>query len=180
MEDIQATADSIATAISHPVTVQLITPGTGIWGNVATGLITGVLTGGITLAGIWLTHRFTLRRERQASDNKLKQDRLFIATELITLLEQYAEDCAAVASDDGEPFYEPNRQEERVSKTSFPVPLNFETVSGDWRSLPADLMYRIRELPVMRNEAMRAIEDGWENSSPPDREYYFSARQFES
>lgn len=180
MENIQATAESVATAISHPVTVQLITQGTGIWGNVATGLITGLLAGGITLTGIWLTHRFTLQRERQASDDKLERERLFIATELITLLEQYAEDCAAVASDDGEPFYEPNRQEERVAKTSFPVPLNFETVSGDWRSLPADLMYRIRELPVMRNEAMRAIEDGWENSSPPDREYYFSARQFES
>ncbi|MNP17112.1 hypothetical protein D3C76_1095360 [compost metagenome] len=32
----------------------------------------------------------------------------------------------------------------------------------------------------MRNEAMRAIEDGWVNSDPPDREYYFSARQYES
>jgi len=179
VKDIQATADSIANAISHPVTVQLITQGTGIWGNVATGLITGVLTGGVTLTGIWLAHRFTLLREKQASDDKLERERLFIATELITLLEQYAEDCAAVASDDGEPFYEPNRQEERVAKTSFPVPLNFGTVSGDWRSLPADLMYRIRELPVLRNEAMRAIDDAGKNSFPPVHDEYFSARQYE-
>ncbi|EPE1853242.1 hypothetical protein ACSG7Z_003763 [Cronobacter dublinensis] len=179
MEDIHAAADSIATAISHPVTVQLITQGAGIWGNVATGLITGLLTGGITLAGIWLTHRFTLQRERQASEDKLARERLFIATELIILLEQYAEDCAAVASDDGELFFEPNRQAERVPNTDYPVPLNFEMVTGDWRSLPAVLMFRIRELPLLRTEAMGAIKDAGANSTPPDHSEYFSARQYE-
>ena len=65
MTDIQAATESIVAATSHPVSVQLINQGAGIWGNVATGLITGLLTGGITLTGIWLTHYFTLKRERQ-------------------------------------------------------------------------------------------------------------------
>jgi len=179
MEDIQATADSVATAISHPVTVQLITQETGIWGNVATGLITGILTGGITLTGIWLTHRFTLQRERQASDDKLKQERLFIATELIFILEQYAEGCAQVACDHGEETCDKYGQAELTPTAGFPALPDFEKVSGDWRSLPADLMYRIRALPVLRNEAMRAIEDSWENSSHPDHVFFFSARQYE-
>lgn len=179
MKDIQATADSIANAISHPVTVQLITQGTGIWGNVATGLITGVLTGGVTLTGIWLAHRFTLLREKQASDDKLKQERLFIATELIFVLEQYAEGCAQVAGDYGELISEENKQAEFEPTVGYPALPDFEKVSGDWRSLPADLMYRIRELPVLRNEAMRAINDAGENSVPPDHDAYFSVRQYE-
>ncbi|EOV9687703.1 hypothetical protein ACN5L4_003689 [Cronobacter turicensis] len=178
MEDIHAAADSIATAISHPVTVQLITQGAGIWGNVATGLITGLLTGGITLAGIWLTHRFTLQRERQASEDKLARERLFIATELIILLEQYAEDCAAVADDHGEIIFEPNRQAERLPRFNYPVPLNFENVLGDWRSLPAVLMFRIRELPLLRADAMRAIEDSFTCDFSHDSRYFFRERQF--
>ncbi|MFX2134240.1 hypothetical protein VVZ54_27085, partial [Klebsiella pneumoniae] len=73
MTDIQAATESIVAATSHPVSVQLINQGAGIWGNVATGLITGLLTGGITLTGIWLTHYFTLKRERQASEDKMKK-----------------------------------------------------------------------------------------------------------
>lgn len=73
-------------------------------------------------------------------------------------MEQYAEDCAAVADDDGEWVNEPNRQAERAPKSSHPVPLNYETVTGDWRSLPPVLMFRIRELPLRRTNAMGAIE----------------------
>ncbi len=39
-------ADGLAVAASHPITVQVINQGAGIRGNVATGLITGLLTGG--------------------------------------------------------------------------------------------------------------------------------------
>ncbi|MEK8779716.1 hypothetical protein P2S51_28070, partial [Escherichia coli] len=81
MTDIQAATESIVAATSHPVSVQLINQGAGIWGNVATGLITGLLTGGITLTGIWLTHYFTLKRERQASEDKMKKELHYIATE---------------------------------------------------------------------------------------------------
>jgi hypothetical protein len=88
-------------------------------------------------------------------------------------------DCAAVAIDDGEIFYQPNRQEERVPATSLPIPLNYETVTGDWRSLPPVLMFRIRELPLLRTNAMGAIEDAWTNSTPPDHRELFSARQYE-
>lgn len=172
-------ADGLAATASHPVTVQVINQGPGIWGNVATGLITGLLTGGITLTGIWLTHRFTLHRERQASDDKLKQERLFIATELIFVLEKHAEGCAQVAGDNGELISESNRQAERAPTADYPALPDFEKISGDWRSLPADLMYRIRELPVLRSEAMLAIEDAWQNSWPPYHEDYFRARQYE-
>ncbi|EFI2178131.1 hypothetical protein GUU61_23435, partial [Escherichia coli] len=102
MTDIQAATESIVAATSHPVSVQLINQGAGIWGNVATGLITGLLTGGITLTGIWLTHYFTLKRERQASEDKMKKELHYIATELVFMLERYAEGCFRVVTDDGQ------------------------------------------------------------------------------
>lgn len=135
-------------------------------------------------------HRYTLDREEKAADkrqlqaqqleeDKRHKERIYICTELIILLELYAENCAAVADDDGKLFYEPNRQAERAAKTSYPVPLNYETVSGDWQSLPPVLMFRIRELPLLRTNAMGAIDDASENSTPHDHSELFSARQYE-
>ena len=118
MTDIQAATESIVAATSHPVSVQLINQGAGIWGNVATGLITGLLTGGITLTGIWLTHYFTLKRERQASEDKMKKELHYIATELVFMLERYAEGCFRVVTDDGQDDDAP--QPERKAVTNYP------------------------------------------------------------
>lgn len=154
MTDIQAATESIVAATSHPVSVQLINQGAGIWGNVATGLITGLLTGGITLTGIWLTHYFTLKRERQASEDKMKKELHYIATELVFMLERYAEGCFRVVTDDGQDDDAP--QPERKAVTNYPE-LNLIDVSGDWRTLEPRLMYRIRELPVLQDEAHRQL-----------------------
>ena len=80
-------SNGVAGAVSHPLTVQIINQGPGIWGNVATGLITA----GAAVAAVMLTHKFTLRRERSASEDKQKRERYFIATELVFLLERFSE-----------------------------------------------------------------------------------------
>ena len=176
MTDIQAATESIVAATSHPVSVQLINQGAGIWGNVATGLITGLLTGGITLTGIWLTHYFTLKRERQASEDKMKKELHYIATELVFMLERYAEGCFRVVTDDGQDDDAP--QPERKAVTNYPE-LNLIDVSGDWRTLEPRLMYRIRELPVLQDEAHRAIAYAAEYSDPPCHKAYFRERQYQ-
>lgn len=151
--------------------------------------------GGVAITGVLSfflarqNHHYTLDRDEKAADkrqlqaqqfeeDKRQKELTYISTELIILLEQYAEDCAVVAADDGELVCEPNRQEERVPKSSYPVRLNYETVTGDWRSLPPVLMFRIRELPLLRTNAMGAIEDAWANSTPPDHSELFRARQY--
>jgi len=176
MTDIQAAADGIATTASHPVTVQVINQSPGIMGNVVTGLITGALTGGVALAGIWLTHFLTLRRERRAAEDKLQRERYFIVTELVFMLEQFAEGCAQVATDDGR--NNQDRQPEREAEAGYPE-LNLTDVSGDWRVLDPHHMYRIRELPVLQNEARRAIAYAREIPVPPLHEYYFWERQYQ-
>lgn len=170
MADIQAATDGIIAATSHPVTVQVINQGPGIWGNVATGLITA----GAAIAAVMLTHRFTLRREMLASENKMQLERHFISTELIFLLEQYAEGCASVAADAGDD----HSQAECEPTVSYPE-LSITGVAGDWRVLPSLLMYRIRQLPVMQNEALRVISGVGEYDYPPDYSSYFRERQYQ-
>lgn len=165
-------ADGVAAAVSHPVTVQVINQGAGIWGNVATGAITAVAA----IGAVMLTHCFTLHRERQGAKNKLEKEQHFIATELVFLLEQFAEGCARVASDTGKDNQ--GVQPEKEPTVNYPL-LNLTDVSGDWRVLPRLSMYRIRELPVLQNEAQRTIASVREHSDPPNHSDYFRERHYQ-
>ncbi|EAO6819047.1 hypothetical protein GL381_07840 [Salmonella enterica] len=164
--------DGLVTAVAHPVTVQVINQGQGIWGNVATGLITA----GAAITAVILTHRYTLRREKQAAEQKLKREQLFIATELILMLEQYAEECTQVAIDGG--WNVAPVQSEAEPYADYPE-LNLADVSGDWRVLDLRHMYRIRELPVLQHEARRVIAFTREIPAPPNHESYFRERQYQ-
>lgn len=64
-------------------------------------MATGLITAGAAIATVMLTHRFTLRREKQASEENRRREEHFIATELVFMLERFAEECARVAMDDG-------------------------------------------------------------------------------
>jgi len=150
--------------------VQVINQGPGIWGNVATGLITA----GAAIGAVMLTHRFTLRREKLAAEDKLQRERYFIATELVFLLERFAEDCAGVATDDGE--YDASGEREPI--TDLPV-LMLDDVKGDWRVLPALLMFRIRELPILQHESRRMTAGAGEYGIPPEYKSYFQERQYQ-
>lgn len=92
------------------------------------------------------------------------------------MLERYAEACARVATDDGEDDDAP--QPEREAVTDYPE-LNLTNVSGDWRILDPRLMYRIRELPVLQDEARRAIAYAAQIPIPPLHEDYFRERQYQ-
>jgi membrane protein YdbS with pleckstrin-like domain len=70
---------SSAVGLANPITVQVISQGLGIWVNVVTGLITA----GAAIVAVMLTHKFTLRREKSASEEKQQRQRYFIATELV-------------------------------------------------------------------------------------------------
>jgi hypothetical protein len=50
---------------------------------------------------VGLTHHFTRKREEKAAEAKQATERLFISTELVFLLEQFAEACAGVATGHG-------------------------------------------------------------------------------
>ncbi|MEL0579094.1 hypothetical protein AACK17_11100 [Pectobacterium punjabense] len=140
--------------------------------SLAPQIITAVASIGAALGGVGLAHHFTRQREERAAAAKLASERLFIATELVFLLEQFAEACAGVATDHG--FL--NQDRITVPETIVPN-LSYSAVTGDWRVLPAKLMYRIRELPVIQGEADRAINAA--EAYPPGYDEFFEARQYQ-
>ncbi|ELY3545746.1 hypothetical protein ACWPSR_004045 [Cronobacter turicensis] len=135
-------------------------------------IITAVSSIGAALGGVSLTHHFTRKREERATAAKQDSEQLFIATELVFLLEQFADGCAAVVIDSGYV----NQDGITVPLTTLPN-IDYSAVSGDWRVLPSKLMYRIRELPVLKVQADRAINNT--EASPPDYDAFFDARQYE-
>ncbi|EPZ5667209.1 hypothetical protein ACXPJS_005537, partial [Klebsiella pneumoniae] len=114
------------------------------------------------------------RHELKVAQDTLDKERLFIATELVFLLEQFAEGCARLATDFGE--LDAQNEYAPAEKLS---DLKITGISGDWRSLPPRIMYRIHELPVLQNEVRRHVaafyEHYWE---PPNHSSYFRERQF--
>ena len=112
--------------------VKVVKDSASLWPQI----ITAVSSAGAALGGVYLAHYFTRRREERAAAAKQVSERLFIATELVFLLEQFAQESAAVATDDG---YE-NQNGLTVPAKKYPV-LNISAITGDWRVLPAKLMY---------------------------------------
>lgn len=152
--------------------VKVVKDSASLWPQI----ITAVSSISAALGGVSLTHHFTRRREERAVAIKLESERLFIVTELVLMLEQYAEGCSQVANDDGwsgEPV-----QSEMRPCADYPE-LNLAAVSGDWRVLHWRHMYRIRELPVLQNEARRAIAYAAQVPVPPFHEDFFRERQYQ-
>lgn len=148
--------------------VKVVKDSASLWPQI----ITAVSSIGAALGGVNLTHHFTRRREERVAAAKQSSERLFIATELVFLLEQFAEACAGVATDHG------YLNQDRITVPATDVPnLSYSAVTGDWRVLPAKLMYRIRELPVIQGEADRAIAAA--EAYPPDYDEFFEARQYQ-
>ncbi|EOV9619527.1 hypothetical protein ACN5LY_004168 [Cronobacter dublinensis] len=150
--------------------VKVVKDSASLWPQI----ITAISSIGAALGGVSLTHHFTRKREERATAAKQASERLFIATELVFLLEQFAESCAEVAMDNGYV----NHHGISVPEITAPN-LSYSAVTGDWRVLPAKLMYRIRELPVIQGEADRVITAAADDACPPDYDELFEARQYQ-
>lgn len=85
-----------------------------------------------------------LQNEKQASEEKLRRERYFIATELVLMLEFFAAECSDVA------VRGVDMQGRVIPGVSVPSPqLRYDGTEGDCRTVPDSLLYRIRELPVL-------------------------------
>ena len=136
--------------------VKVVKDSAGLWPQI----ITAVASIGAALGGVGLTHHFTRKREEKAAAAKQDSERLFIATELVFLLEQFADACCDVVCDT-----DPGK--EQVSIELLPV-LSYASVEGDWRSLPAKLLYRIRFLPALEQEARFKTKFVFHNCTPQE------------
>lgn len=104
------------------------------------------------LGSQWLSHIFITKREKRSSDEKLNRERYFIATEIVFLLERFAQACVEPA----EEISEFDDEGYITTLHEFP-PFDYTTVTGDWRALPDDLIYKLSEFPVKHEEARRGV-----------------------
>jgi hypothetical protein len=131
----------------------------------------GVILGSL-LTGFkdWLTHYL-----------KRKNNGRYAAVRLIAVLDEYAQGCVSVVSDDGTCEGRPAGRTEQGEEYYVPQATQPESPTFpddiDWRSINFTLMYRILSLPNNARETDRYIAASAEHSFPPDYEEVFAARQ---
>jgi hypothetical protein len=135
--------------------VKVVKDSASLWPQI----ITAVSSAGAAFGGVWYGQWRTTQREKEAAAEKLASERYFIGTELICLLEHFADKCSDVACDS-----DPDKQNWSVK--DLPL-LSLEGIEGDWRSLPPVLLFRIRNLPALNREARYVVEHVFQNCSPP-------------
>lgn len=154
------------------------------WMPVISTLAGGVLAGSVALLVSRVNHRYArereesaaterLRHEQQLAEDKRQKELFYITTELVFMLEQFAEGCARVATDTGK------RDEQGFMRATENSPqIDFDVITGDWRSLDQKLIYAIRELPVLKKWSDREIAGMEESEGPPDYTRTIWERQY--
>lgn len=173
--------DAIHDAGLVKTVVQSVSP----WIPVISTLAGGVLAGGVALRVSRMNHRYArereaaaaaerLRHEHQLAKDKEQKELLYITTELVFLLEQFAEGCARIATDMG------HTDAQGFTCTNKTTPdINLSVVSGDWRVLPPRLMYAIREIPILQKGADRLIQAIEDNDDAPEYFRTFEERRYQ-
>ncbi|MBK6865528.1 MAG: hypothetical protein IPG91_19455 [Ideonella sp.] len=131
------------------------------------GLIGVLLGSGLaTLKEWWFSRRID------------KRDARYLAVLVVGQLDRYVFACSEVVTDDG--LCQGQRDEQGYRRSQVKPPrFNPEALTVEWRSIPADLMYDILDLPYKAEVAGHIIEGASENADPPDFEDYFEERQLQ-
>ncbi len=116
---------------------------------------------GVVLGAV-LTTFLTLFKDRWMASQIQERQAYYLAIRVVCVLDQYMESCAQVACDDGlgEGELGPNAntifQVEEPQKPTYADDI-------DWRSIDADLMYRILSFPNEIDDADKAISGEWDS-----------------
>ncbi|MFT4291017.1 hypothetical protein [Enterobacter sp.] len=164
--------------------VKAVVQGVSAWIPVISALAGGVLTGGVALLVCRVNHRYALEREaaaaaerlrheQQQTEDKRQKELLYISTELVFVLERFAQGCARVATDDGE-----RDKQDFMRATVIRPELDLNVITGDWRALEPGLAYAIRELPVVKEWSDREIAGMEESEGPPDYTHTMWERKY--
>lgn len=78
--------------------VKVVKDSASLWPQI----VTAISSAGAALVGVALTHRFTRRREEATAARKRYDELYFISTELVFLLERFAQRCVYSANESGE------------------------------------------------------------------------------
>jgi len=127
------------------------------------GLLGVLLGSSIAAATKWVEHAVTARRDAR-----------YLATVLSVQLERLVIACSEVAMDVGELDAHGNMSP-RVQAPE----LRLESIQGNWRALPAELMHAVHLLPYKLDLASAVASAAYENDMPPDWDDFYESRQLE-
>ncbi|MBU9834755.1 hypothetical protein J1786_08005 [Rahnella sp. L72c] len=134
--------------------VKVVKDSASLWPQI----ITAVTSIGAALGGVSLTHHYTRKREERSASNKAAVERLYIVTELVFLLERYANAWV--------PLHWSEIKERYKNSNNIPV-LDLSGAAGDWRVLPSHQIFRIRTLEANHSTLLTQIMIGEQNDYLP-------------
>jgi hypothetical protein len=129
--------------------VKVVKDSASLWPQI----ITAVSSAGAAFGGVWYGQWRITKREKEAAEIKLVSERLFIATELIFMLERYASEWRYLRWNDLS----------SLSRTKRLPIWGLSTSSGDWRALTPRIIFRIRSVEA-EHVALMAHIDRYESS----------------
>jgi len=129
------------------------------------------------LGGVFLGAKLTSTREAKRETDKAQMDARYLAILVSAHLERFAYNCLVASQDDGTIFGQPAGKDGTHKATSPRPTFDPLSLSVEWKSLPADLMYEILNLPYRTEVLSVRIAEVWEDDFPPDYPEFFWARQ---
>lgn len=145
-----------------------------------TGNISAIISATAGITGVLLGNSFLTIKEWLIARNKRKKEMAFLAIIVVSKLDRFANDCLAVAHDDGTEHGVPagDHEDEYVPTVSEPEiqPLDFNV---DWKTLPPNLMYKILQIPDRRERIKNLLNNiiEYSNDFPENTEYFFTRRE---
>lgn len=148
------------------------------WIAVAGVLLAALIAALSGVVGVALGAALTLLREVLMQRRKDQKDVAHLVGLVAGALERFSSACDDVAHDEGEYVYPPDEEPYRVDRTKDPE-FSVDKLDVEWKALPADLMFKILDLPYRIDEAKRFIEGASEHAAfPPDFEEYYEQRRY--
>ncbi|MBU0584019.1 MAG: hypothetical protein KKB66_15995 [Alphaproteobacteria bacterium] len=133
----------------------------------------GVLTAALAAGGAYFaaghTHRMTERR----LETERRRHAEHLAVTVLLVLDPFVIACASVACDKGD-YDERGELETTMSIPTLSIPADV-----DWKSISADLAFRIRSLPNKLQWVANNVRGAADGDHPPDYEFFFEARREE-
>lgn len=152
----------------------------------APAVVAAIIAGTVALIVLALTHHLTrsreldmleakrLREKEDAEEKRLKEF-LYISTELIFRLEDFAQKCALVAIDSGVSSFHVDAEKSVWAQSPA---LSFDDIDGEWKSIPSGLLYLIRELPVRERGIKPFLDEIYDHHwDPPEHTLWFTERK---
>jgi len=140
--------------------------------------VTGVIAGVSGIAGGAATQWFTLIKESRVSKKARFRDMQYIGVHLILRLTEFSAQCREISEDRGkEDTSLMTGNKSMVNSVTF-SPLILDDIQGKWDALPAELLFRIRELPLIHAKIQQSLSNQYPLLyDPPDHVEYFSRRR---